>query len=335
MTSPTPRLASLVYEIAASNTIAESDSVPTEAHLLPVGPFRAGDGRPYDCDAWQLDATIAEQVIARMVAQQNDTLIDYEHQSLRSEWNGQKVVAAGWFHNMEWRDGKGLFAVGVDWTANAKAHIAAKEYRYISCVFFYYERTGEVMEVVSVALTNTPALDGLDSLDVDMAALSKRFNLPTQEIDNMATPEQLAALTVERDGLKTSIAALTAERDGLKTQLAALTTERDALTGKIAEIEAAQLQAALAAENKQRDDLVQAALTDGRLVPAQKAWAEKQALAALTEYLDATDPLSIAKRQAGDGHKTHQAALTKEQSEMARKMGVSEEEFLATQQKYQ
>jgi len=222
MPKPITKIAALVFEIVS----AADALVPTEAHLLPPGPFRSTDGRPEECEAWQLDAAIASQVIARMAAQKNDTLIDYEHQSLRSEWNGQPVIAAGWFRNMEWRDGKGLYAVGVDWTDKAKGHIQTKEYRYISTVFFYYERTGEVIEVVSVALTNTPALDGLDALD--MAALSKRFNLPTETNDM-----PIAALTAERDGLKTKIAALTTERDSLNAKVAALTTERDTLKTRV------------------------------------------------------------------------------------------------------
>jgi len=325
-----PKLAALAFEITAGN------GVPTEAHLLPVGPFRATDGRPEDADAWQLDATIATAVIARMADAKNDTLIDYEHQSLRAEWNGQPVIAAGWFHDMEWRDSKGLFAVGVDWTTKAKTHIAAKEYRYISTVFYYYERTGEVLEIISVALTNTPALDGLNSLgEQDIAALSKRFSLPNLTNPEIAMPDtaQIAALTVERDGLTNKVAALTIERDSLSTQLAALTTEHDTLKTRVDAVDAEKAQAALAAEQIQKADLVKAALTDGRLPPALKDWAEKRSLADLTEYLGSVNPLALLNKQAGDEHKTNTAALSKEQADIAAKLGVTAEEFLATQQK--
>ena len=221
---PAVKIASLAFEI--------SSSVPGEAHLLPVGPFRAADGRPEDCEAWLLDATIAGNVIQRLRERKNDTLIDYEHQSLRSELNGQPVIAAGWFHDMQWRDGKGLYATGVDWTSTAKQRIADREYRYISAVFYYYSGTGEVLDIISTALTNTPAIDGLDGLDDDdgLAALSKRFTLPNLNPENpdMAKPEEeLAALRVTHANTETALAALTAERDSLKTSLAALTSERD------------------------------------------------------------------------------------------------------------
>ncbi|MBS4015796.1 MAG: hypothetical protein KGZ86_05125, partial [Candidatus Latescibacteria bacterium] len=210
MPKPLPRFASLAFEIAPS------DSVPNEAHLLPPGTFRAEDGRPDDIDSWKLDALTAQRVIERLRSRKNDTLIDYEHQSLRSQSNGKPVVAAGWFHDMEFREGRGLYATGIEWTAAAKRHITEREYRYISAVF-YYTASGDVVDVISVALTNTPALDGLDSLDAgELATLSKRFSLPLpqSENDDMPKPEeQLAALTLERDGLNTQVAALAVERD--------------------------------------------------------------------------------------------------------------------------
>ena len=321
------KLAVLSFEIAVG-----ADGVATEAHLLPPGPFRGTDGRPDECAAWMLDAAIAAQVIARMAALKNDTLIDYEHQSLRSEWNGQPVIAAGWFHDMEWREGKGLYAVDIDWTATAKGHIQAKEYRYISAVFFYYERTGEVIEIVSVALTNTPALDGLDSLD--MAALSKRFDLlkPTENNDMADEKEKLAALTAERDGLNNKVASLTVERDGLSTQVAALTTERDTLKTRVDALDQEKAAAVLAKEQADHAALLQTALTAGRLTPAQRDWAEKQPLAALTEYLAATDPLAMLNKQT-DGKPPATAALSKEQADMAAKMGVTAEDYLAAQKK--
>lgn len=325
MSKPAIKVAALAFEI--------SSTVPGEAHLLPVGPFRAADGRPEDCEAWQLDAEIAANVIQRLRDRKNDTLIDYEHQSLRSEWNGQPVIAAGWFHDMQWRDGKGLYAIGVDWTATAKQRIADKECRYISAVFYYYSATGEVLDVISVALTNTPAIDGLDGLDDDdgLAALSKRFSIPNLNPENsdMAKPEEeLAVLKVHYEGTQQQLAILTAERDTLKTQLAALTTERDTLTGELAALNKQITEAAVAAEAQQKTDLITAALTDGRMAPALKPWAEKQTLAALTEFLETSGPLPMTHKQTSSDHKPAQAALTKEERDVLARTGVSEEEFL-------
>lgn len=149
----------------------------------------------------------------------------------------------------------------------------------------------------------------------------------------MPDTAQIAALTVERDGLTNKVAALTIERDSLSTQLAALTTEHDTLKTRVDAVDAEKAQAALAAEQIQKADLVKAALTDGRLPPALKDWAEKRSLADLTEYLGSVNPLALLNKQAGDEHKTNTAALSKEQADIAAKLGVTAEEFLATQQK--
>ncbi|WP_199031722.1 phage protease [Ralstonia sp. ASV6] len=313
-------VAVLAFELVA----APDGAAPTEAHLLPPGPFKATDGRPFDCPAWQLDAAIAARVIAVAARQQNDILIDYDHQSIYKEVNGQRADAAGWIpRTLEWREGKGLYATNIAWVDDAAQLIAQKKYRYISAVFFYSPVTGEVLEILSVALTNTPALDGLEAV----AALArKQFNFREGEFD--MSQQEIAALTTERDGLKSQLAALTKDRDGLAQQVVALTQDRDALKARVDGIEKEKAEAALAAERKQHGDLLQAALTDGRLTPAQKPWAEKQSLAALTEYLDASKPLALLDKQTeGSGDGKH--SLTKDELAMCTRMGVTPEQYIA------
>lgn len=142
----------------------------TEVQLLPVGPFRASDGRPLDAKAWQLNADIAAKIIAKARARTNPIPIDYEHQTLLARENGQPAPAAGWYRTMEWREGQGLFATDVQWTDRAKRMIEAKEYLYFSPVFAYDKRTGEVLEVLHGGITNTPALDGMSDLASRAAA---------------------------------------------------------------------------------------------------------------------------------------------------------------------
>ena len=297
-------------------------AVPTEAHLLPPGPFRAVDGRPYDCEAWALDAVIAKRVIERMAAQKNDVLIDYEHQSLLKEINGQPAPASGWFKALAWRDA-GLYATGIAWTADAAECIAETEYRYISAVFTYYPSTGEVLEIISVALTNTPALDGLDALSARAALSRSVFSTLTNSTKDseMDKDQQIAALTAERDAFKAQVAPAATSMAALTAQVAALTSERDTAKTGLAALTAQ-------AEKDKHGELMTAALTDGRLAPAQKPWAEKQSLAVLAEFLDATAPLVNKDRQAPAGAQGGGAGLSEVELAACTHMGVTPEAFL-------
>lgn len=147
---------------------------PGELHLLPDGEFSPSDGRPMPWGTWKLNAASAQRVIAWAKARKNDFVIDYEHQTQQAETNGLPAPAAGWWKDMEYRPGKGLYAVGVRWTTQAAKWIEGKEYRFSSAVFHHDKTTGEVTRMECATLTNTPALDGLD--DVQLAMLKAYFD---------------------------------------------------------------------------------------------------------------------------------------------------------------
>lgn len=316
------RIAAMSFEL-----LLDGNGVTTEAHLLPPGPFRSVDGRPAECAAWQLDAAIAARVIALAASRKTDIGLFFEHQDLHAKHNGQRAEACGWCpRTLEWREGSGLWATTITWVGDTAELIAAKKYRYVSALFAYSTATGKVLEIVSVALTNTPGIDGLEAL-ADLAR-----NHPEEDAAMPVDEKALAALTAERDAAKTQIAALTTERDGLNTKLAALTAERDGLQAKVAAAEQEKAAAALTAEKAKHAEVMTAALSDGRLTPAQKPWAEKTSLAALTEYLEATKPLPIAvdlqsQRQEGGGH-----GLTDVELATCSRMGVTPEAFAKTKQ---
>lgn len=318
---PTPALAisvalSMAFEIEADAT----GTVPSIAHILPPGPFRAVDGRPDDCVAWQLDDAIAAQVIARQAGKKNDTLIDYEHQSLRAEWNGQPVLAAGWFKPLQWQPATGLYAIDIAWTDVAKARILSKEYRYISAVFTYLSGTGEILEIISIALTNTPAIDGLDAL----AELTKKLNSTPGGI---MTAEKIAALTLERDTATAKLAALTEQVTQKDQTIAALTAENTGLASKVLAAEQATAALAATVDADKKTQLITEALSTGKLVPSLKAWAEGKSLADLTEYFAAAPTINLVDLQ----HKQHQEngadGLTAEELAMCTRMGVTPEDF--------
>lgn len=322
-------IAELAFEVKAGS----NGAAPSEVHMLPVGPFRAVDGRPEECDAWQLDADIAARLIALAASRKTDILIDFEHQSLRSKDNGKPAPAAGWIpRTLEWRDGAGLYGVSVDWVGDTAALIAAKKYRYISSVFAYDADTGEVLEIISVALTNTPALDGLEAL-ADLARRHSALSTASTAKEADMPDPQVAALTVERDGLKSQVAALTTANTDLTNKVAALTKERDDNKAEADALKKEKADAAAAKEKADHATLLEAALSDGRLAPAQKPWAEKQSFAALTEYLDATKPLAILGKQSGKDKGEGAHGLIQEELDMCSKMGVSPEDYAKTKGK--
>lgn len=57
--------------------------------LLPYGEFRAIDGRPTDAPAWFLTEENGHDVAALANQARTQLVVDYEHQTLHKETNGQ------------------------------------------------------------------------------------------------------------------------------------------------------------------------------------------------------------------------------------------------------
>lgn len=323
-----------------------------EIQLTPVGRFRALDGRPVEVpQGWYIDAQVAQQVIARGAAQTNRFVIDYEHQTLHVEANGQPAPAAGWWvgANLEWREGKGLFATGVEWTERARAAIAAKEYLYVSPVFSYDKRTGEVLAVLMAAVTNYPAIDGMDELTARAAAKFQPA-VSTQENDTMNREQLIKLLGLADDAtddqINQALVALKAKadaHDGLQTEVAALKSKVPD-PGKFVSIETHQkLATDLAAlkgslEARDLNDVIQGAIDEGRLPVAEEPWArdfaKQHGLAALKASLEKRPVIAALRgtqtggRQpagGGQGGELDETALA-----VCKQLGVDPEEFKKT-----
>ena len=314
--------------------------------LLPYGEFRAIDGRPTDAPAWFLTEENGHDVAALANQARTQLVVDYEHQTLHKETNGQPAPAAGWMTWLEFTP-RGLFAE-VDWTDNAQRLIANREYRYISAVFAY-DTQGYVRKLLHAALTNYPALDGMDEV---LAAASAQF-LPPMETQNPmnALLQQLFGLpNANEDQLKDALTALLAAKPqtvALNAQtFQDLAPQNTPDLTQYAPVSVVQdLQQQIAALTAQRDadkgaELITAALSAGKLLPAQKEWAEgvlKQpnGLAFLTGFIEQAQPIAALAGNtqtqaagAGESHKI--AALTAEQKAAAKMLGMSEADFAQT-----
>lgn len=329
--------------IAVAACVAELNAqAPAEIKLLPAGAFRARDGRPGNVTAWHLDAAAAARLIAQAQAAKGDFVIDYEHQTLHAEENGQPAPAAGWFKNLEWREGDGLYAVAVRWTARASQLIEAGEYRYISPVFGYDKQSGVVTELLMAALTNYPALDGHSDLAARAAA---RFST-TNEEKTMNREKMIALLGLSAEAsdeqIEQALAALKAkaataeDKDG---EIAALKAAKpdpakfvpaetfEALKTEVAALKAQQTTGEV-------DALVKQGLADGKLLPVQEAWAKElggKDVTALKTYLEKTPAIAALKGSIQTGGKAPEDGgaeqLSTEELAVCKNLGISAEEY--------
>ncbi len=155
------RIATTAFEIADEGNI----------QLTPSGYFRAIDGRPTEkslIEGWYVNENIANNIINKLTKRQNPIVVDYNHSSLIE---GHEAPAAGWIKKLFWQEG---LRAKVEWTERASRSIKEKEHRFISPVFVYESETGHLKELINAALTNTPALDGMDEVALSRLA-QKRF----------------------------------------------------------------------------------------------------------------------------------------------------------------
>jgi phage I-like protein len=332
--------------------------------VTPAGSFGPSDGRPMPVPAWRIDAAIAAKVIERFHVRRTPPVVDYEHQTLHKEENGQPAPAAGWMRDLKWREGEGLFAQ-VELTARASQYIADGEYLYFSPVFLYDAQTGDVLDLQMGALTNSPAIDGMEALSLRAAAtFGLTLETPEDTSVNPLLKAVLAALGLtETTTEEQAIAALSAHQanraaqrkllglddqatdealmaacTGLKAK--ATTTEPDPAkyvpvdVMKDLQSQVAVLSAQLNGDKAER--LIQTALEDGRLLKPMEGWARdlaKKDIAALNAYLDAAKPIAALSKTQTEGVPPvvdEKTGLTAEQLAVCSALDIKPADFLAT-----
>ena len=357
-------VAACSFSLGDINTQQANSNGRYMLQLTPGQDFTPSDGRTMDVPAWRINTGIATQVIGRFNAAQ-PPVIDYEHQTLHKETNGQPAPAAGWIHGLRWVEGSGLFAE-VELTARALQAIASGEYRYFSPVFLYSPESGDVLKVTMGALTNNPAIHGMQALNAMQAAASAQFStpqtIPFEEPMNpllkallaaLGLPEtttEQAALTAVQTQKDTAEAARTALALKAEDGATAVTAACSALTAKAPDpakfvpVDAlTQLQGQLAvltaqAQADQVDKLIQPALADGRLLPAMEPWARdlgKTNMAALTSYLEKAQPIAALTGSQTQGQPpaalaTGAHSLSQDEMAACTAMGITPEDFAKT-----
>lgn len=157
-----------VYTEILSQT-ANLTEAPECIRVLPLGYISSENGDfLVDNESFQMMKKYMEH---RAV----DIVIDYEHQTLKDV----QAPAGGWIKELVLKN-DGIFAK-VEWTKKAKHYLGNREYRYISPVVMVRKRDHKVSRLHSVALTNTPAINGMMPIVNSM----KPFFDPDFQLDDM------------------------------------------------------------------------------------------------------------------------------------------------------
>ncbi|HHF6557141.1 TPA: phage protease [Haemophilus influenzae] len=318
--------------------------------LLPYGKFRAADGRPTDVEAWYVTDTNGADVVALANNQRNPLPIDYEHQIIHSLKNGKEAPSAGWMEYFYFTP-QGIFA-DVRWTDKAADYIKNGEYRYISAVFAY-DTEGYVRKIFHAALTNTPALDGMEEAMVAasvnllqednpmdkklLAALCALFALKADASEADIT-EKVTALSAAKGDSAVDVLDVYAKLAEKEQSVAALSTQvGNPDPAKFVPVEqVAALQADFNAlktsvEADKKEALIKAALSQGKLAPALKDWAQSLSVEALSAYLEKAPTMAAlsGEPQAKGDPEQKVVALSAAEQAAARALGMTEAEFMA------
>lgn len=307
---------------------ADKDGAPPEwITLFPAtSEIRARDGR-----WWKLpDPEAMVRTTLRRMAD-TDLVVDYGHAAEHARHRGGEAPAAGWIRAL--RVVAGAVQARVEWTARAAAAIAAREYRYLSPAFHRRgsDRGGEVLEIVSVALTSTPALDlpalareggGGESMPPEIVRLLKDLGVAA-DADAKAVDAALARWRAGETAAadRTALAAAlgqpeTAGRKALEAAIAALRPDPGQHVPR-AEFE--RVSTALATLQKERADerataAVDAATAAGKVTPAMRDWALKYAREKPDDFRAYVAGAPVIVQAAGDppaaGGEKDGAALT-------------------------
>lgn len=218
-------------------------TVPVRVLLAPWGNVESTNGQ------FLVDAESAELAVRAFDAHGTDLPIDYEHQTLGGSYaspSGQ-APAAGWIKRVIAEPGVGLLA-DIEWTQQAREMLAAREYRYLSPVAVIRRADRKLVALHSAALTNKPAIVGLAPIVNRQAGAVADGPAATDRLDG---DNPLESLRAELD--------LPVDAGAEHVLLAA--------GQRIAELEES-------ARMRHVQSRVQAAMREGKLVAAQRAWAE-------------------------------------------------------------
>jgi phage I-like protein len=261
------------------------------------------------------DAQARKEMIEHFNSEKNDVVVDYEHQTLKDV----QAPAAGWIKELIDKGKDGLWA-RVEWTQKAQEYIASKEYRYLSPVVLARKSDRRAVLLHSVALTNKPAIDGMEPL----------ANKDEEGNGNMDLLKQLTALlklpdTATEQDVIDAVTKLTEAGSKVALKDYIPMDAYTALVNKNKELEG------LLVENKKQEikGVVELALKEGKVTPAMKEWAEMYAMKdpdgfnAFMKNAPAVVPLN----KVPDANDKRKVAVGESQLVVNKMLGITNEDF--------
>lgn len=269
----TPKTTRAVEGVAVLSAYAAFDlpigkdgkrSAPSEFCVFPAGPFTTTKG------IFLFSARSAADVMAAYAARGLPLMGDYEHQTDAEVMGFPPMISPASITEMtpEVRPGPNgqpeLWVRDVQWTDRARAMLESGEYRLFSPVFTHTP-DGEITSLIRIALTNKPAIDGLQPL-VAATIAEEEKPMGTETCAACAAKDQLLS--------------------ELNAKLTALTAEKETLTAKLKEF------GDWAEEEKKEHEMTATALTD---VTGRKTLSEQ--LGVLAAHKAASAELATLKAQ--------------------------------------
>lgn len=265
---------------------------PEEVKILPVGTVNSEKGD------FIVDQESYKQMKAEMQRRGIDIVIDYEHQTLKDV----QAPAGGWVKDLIYTPE--AIVAKVEWTPKAKEYLKNKEYRYLSPVVLTRKSDSKAVVLHSLALTNTPAINGMFAIvnSVDFNTINTKTGGKEMDLQRIKELLGLPAETPEEDVMNALIKALEKPKDAPESKpeeekevvansviLGLLELPAEAKTEDVT-TKIMALKAGVSRQNQEiqetmerlrqrdADDAVMMALKAGKITSAQKDWAKEYAL---------------------------------------------------------
>lgn len=125
----------------------------TPVMICPMGEYTAST-----TDGKIVTENIDAEALQIIVKQTEEILVDRDHASSRPNLD-KDTIAMGWLSDLkivlDASDFSGLYGV-INWTKEGREFVETRAYRFLSPTFAVDEKTGKILKLVSVALTNRP-----------------------------------------------------------------------------------------------------------------------------------------------------------------------------------